>query len=122
MVLARCVDTEEAYKSIDWRILVMIFAMLAISRAMEATGALHIVVDAVMATVGRLPPLAVLAVVYALTSVMTEIISNNAIAVLITPVVIGIADQLGVDARPFIISSISPRPARRGGSSLSCWR
>lgn len=104
VILTRCIDPDEAYRAIEWRILVLIFGMLAVSRAMEATGAMHLVVDAVMALVGDLSPWIVLAVVYALTSIMTEIISNNAIAVLMTPIVIGIADSMGVDARPFLVA------------------
>lgn len=102
VILTRCIDPDEAYRSIDWRILVMIFGMLAVSRTMETTGAMAWMVDGIMAVVGHLSPWVVLAVVYALTSLFTEMVSNNAIAVLITPIVIGIADQLGVDARPFV--------------------
>lgn len=104
VILSRCIDPDEAYRSIEWRILVLIFGMLAVSRTMESTGAMELVVDGVLALVGDLSPWLVLAVVYALTSIMTEIISNNAIAVLLTPIVIGIADQLGVDARPFVVA------------------
>lgn len=104
VILTRCIDPEEAYRSIDWRILVLIFGMLAVSRTMETTGAMAWMVDVIMAAVGHLSPWMILAVVYALTSLLTEMISNNAIAVLITPVVIGIAEQLGVDARPFVVA------------------
>jgi di/tricarboxylate transporter len=103
VILTRCIDPDEAYRSVDWRILVMIFGMLAVSRSMETTGAMKLIVDAIMPVVRDLPPIGVLAVVYALTSLMTELISNNAIAVLITPIVIGIAQQMGLDPRPFLV-------------------
>ncbi|WP_404381121.1 SLC13 family permease [Caenispirillum salinarum] len=103
VILTRCIDPEEAYRSVDWRILVMIFGMLAVSRSMETTGAMKLIVDAIMPVVDGLPPIGVLAVIYALTSLMTELISNNAIAVLITPIVIGIAEQMGLDPRPFLV-------------------
>ncbi|GAA0588444.1 SLC13 family permease [Caenispirillum bisanense] len=104
VILTRCIDPEEAYRSIDWRILVLIFGMLAVSRAMESTGAMAWIVDGVMAAIGGLPPWVILACIYALTSLLTELISNNAIAVLITPIVIGIAEQMGVDPRPFVVA------------------
>jgi len=104
VVLTRCIDTDEAWRAVDWRILVMIFGMIAVSRAMQGTGAMQMVVDAVIGLVDGLPPVVILAVVYALTSVMTEMISNNAIAVLITPIVIGVAAQMGLEPRPFVVA------------------
>lgn len=104
VILTRCIDPDEAYRSIDWRILVLIFGMLAVSRAMDSTGAMAWIVDGVMAAVGGLPPWVILACIYALTSLLTEMISNNAIAVLITPIVIGVAEQMGVDPRPFVVA------------------
>ncbi len=104
VILTRCIDPDEAYRSIDWRILVLIFGMLAVSRAMDSTGAMAWIVDGVMAALGGLPPWVILACIYALTSLLTEMISNNAIAVLITPIVIGVAEQMGVDPRPFVVA------------------
>ncbi|MBB4285954.1 SLC13 family permease [Roseospira goensis] len=104
VIVTGCIESDEAYRAVDWRILVMIFGMLAVSRAMETTGAMHLIVDAVLLVIAGLPPLVILAVVYALTSLMTEMISNNAVAVLLTPIVIGIAAQLGLDPRPFVVA------------------
>jgi len=104
VIVTGCIDSDEAWRTVDWRILIMIFGMLAVSRAMENTGAMAMIVDAVLTLIQGLPPIVVLAVIYALTSLMTEMISNNAIAVLITPVVIGIADQMGIDPRPLVVT------------------
>jgi len=105
VVLAtRCVDAEEAFAAVDWRILVLILAMLAIGRALEATGAVAMIVDALVPLLAVLPVIAVLAVVYALTSALTEMVTNNAVAVVITPVVIALAVELGVDPRPFVVT------------------
>jgi di/tricarboxylate transporter len=51
-----------------------------------------------------LPPFALIFVVYGLSSFLTEIVSNNAVAVILTPIVISLAAQLGVDARPFVVA------------------
>ncbi|WP_366658416.1 SLC13 family permease [Fodinicurvata sp. EGI_FJ10296] len=104
VLVTRAIDNEEAYRSVDWRILVIIFGMLAFSRALDKTGAMAIIVDGALTVVRDLPPIAILATIYIVTSFMTELISNNAVAVLMTPIAIGLADQLGVDARPFVVT------------------
>jgi di/tricarboxylate transporter len=82
----------------------LIFGMLALGIAMEKTGAAALIVNTLAALVGGLGPLAVLAAVYLITSVLTEIISNNAAAILLTPIAIGLAEQLGVDPRAFVVA------------------
>ncbi|QLH39659.1 MAG: sodium-coupled transporter [Defluviicoccus sp.] len=99
-----CLDAEEAYKAIHWPILMLIFAMLALGGAMESTGAGAVIVAYITGLVGSLGPVAVLSIVYALTSLLTEFMSNNAAAILITPIAIGLAQQMGVDPRPFAIA------------------
>lgn len=104
VMLTRCVDPEEAFEAIDWRILFLIFGMLGLSMGMEQTGTARVIVEAVVGAVGGIGPLAILAAVYVLTSTLTEMISNNAVAVLIGPIVIALAQQLGFDPRPFIMA------------------
>ncbi|RAP41817.1 dATP pyrophosphohydrolase [Rhodovulum viride] len=104
VMLTRCVDPEEAFSAIDWRILFLIFGMLGLSQGMEETGTAKLIVDWVVGLMGGFGPLAILAAVYVLTSALTEMISNNAVAVLVGPIVIGLATQLGVDPRPFIMA------------------
>lgn len=104
VMITRCVDPEEAFDAIDWRILFLIFGMLGLSMGMEQTGTARVIVETVVGAVGGIGPLAILAAVYVLTSVLTEMISNNAVAVLIGPIVIALALELGFDPRPFIIA------------------
>jgi di/tricarboxylate transporter len=104
VVLTRCIEMEETYQSLDGRILILIFAMLAISKAMEDTGAVALIIDAAMPLLTGLPPLLMLAAVYSLTSAMTEAVTNNGVAVIFTPVVIGLAVSLGYDPRPFAVA------------------
>ncbi|PCC99079.1 SLC13 family permease [Halopseudomonas pelagia] len=99
-----CLDTEDAYKAIDWRILTIIFGMLAISIAMNKVGLVDTVVAQVMSLSPLLGPLFMLSFIYLLTSILTEVVSNNAVAVLLTPIAIGVAQQLGADPRPFVIA------------------
>lgn len=99
-----CLDHQEAYKSIQWEILMLIFGMLAVGKALETTGAAAFLVDGIAGQIGHLPPLVTLAAIYLITSTLTEFVSNNATAILMTPIAIGLAASLGVDARPFVVA------------------
>lgn len=104
VVATGCLDTEDAYKAIDWRILTLIFGMLAISIAMNKVGLVDTVVSHVVTLSPLLGPLFMLSFIYLLTSILTEVVSNNAVAVLVTPIAIGVAQQLGADPRPFVVA------------------
>ena len=98
-----CIDADEAVGAIDGRLLVLIVSMLVLGVALERSGALTLLVDAVAPPLGNAPPLLALAIVYVLTSILTELVTNNAVAVLMTPIAAGIAVQLGLDPRPFVV-------------------
>ncbi len=110
MILFRCVTAHQAYEAVQWNIVFLIFGMLALGLAMDQSGAAKLLVDGIMSVFGGFSPFVVLAVVYLLSSILTELISNNAVAALLTPIVIGIAKNLeyagevGVDPRPFIVA------------------
>jgi len=104
VVMTGCVTGENAYRTIDWRILLLIFGMLGIGTAMENTGAAKLMVDYVVNHIEAFGPLFLLAAVYLLTSILTETITNNAVAILLTPIVIGLATTLGYDPRPFVVA------------------
>ena len=81
----------------------MIFGMLAISIAMSTSGLAAMLATQLVVLGDGLSPWLMLSLVILLTSIATEFVSNNAIAVLFTPIVIGVAEQLGVDPRPFVV-------------------
>ena len=99
----RCIDSDEAFAAVDWQIIVMIFAMLAVGRALESTGAVLLVVQVAEPWMRDIPLAAQLFAVYFLGSVLTEIVTNNAVGVVVTPVAIALAQSLGHDPRPFVI-------------------
>lgn len=103
VVLTGCLRADEAYKSIEWPILVLIFGMLAMSIAMRDSGLDKLLAGGLVHVGGDLPPWMMLSLIILITSIATEFISNNAVAVLFTPIVIGIAEHLGVDPRPFVV-------------------
>lgn len=104
VVATGCLDHKEAYKSIQWDILMLIFGMLALGIAMDKTGAAELIVNSLVALTGGLGPIYILAALYLITSILTEIISNTAAAILLTPIAIGLAEQFGIDARPFVVA------------------
>lgn len=101
VVLLGCIKNADAYKALHGEVLLLIYAMLAISLAMEKTGALRAVVDGIMLFVEGAHPLVVISALYLLTAVITEIFSNNAAAVMLTPIAIGLANQMGLDPKAF---------------------
>lgn len=104
ILLLRCIDSDEAWGSIDGAILVLIFAMLIIGAGMQKTGAIDLIVSAVAPMLTNAPPIVTLIAIYMLTSMMTEMITNNAVAVVVTPIVIGLAVQIGIDPRPLVVA------------------
>lgn len=104
ILITRCVDAEEAFSFVDGRLMAMIFAMLAVGEALEHTGTVALIVDTVAPYLQGLPPFATLLAVYFLGLVLTEVLSNNAVAVLLTPIAIALAQSLGHDPRPYVVA------------------
>lgn len=104
VLVTRCIDADEAFSFVEGRLLALIFSMLAVGAALEASGAVELIVKAVAPGLMILPPFLIIWAVYLLTSVLTELVSNNAVAVVVTPIAIGLASALGFDPRPFVIA------------------
>lgn len=105
LILAtRCIDSEEAWQSIDGNVLILIFAMLAVGAGLDQAGSVSLLIGSVSPWLAGLSPLALLFVVYLCSSLLTEAISNNAVAVIMTPIAIGLGSDLGVDPRPLVIA------------------
>lgn len=103
MVLFGCLTMQEAYESVDWQVIFLLAGVIPLGLALERTGAARLLADGTVATLGGFGPVAVLSVFYLLTSFLTELMSNNATAVLLTPVAAATAQSLGVDPRPFLV-------------------
>ena len=104
VLITRCVDAEEAWRSIDGSVLVLIFAMLGIGGALEKMGTIDLIVGAISPWLATLSPLGVLLILYFLTSALTETVTNSAVAVIMTPVAIGLAQSTSQDPRALIIA------------------
>lgn len=104
VIVGGCLDADEAYASLRWPMLMLIFGSLALGKAMESSGAAQLVVDGVMQLIAGLSPFVILSITYLLTMILTEFLSNNATAILLTPIAIGLAHGLGLDPRPFVVA------------------
>jgi len=109
MCLTGCIKPKDAYESIEWNLLFVIFGMLALGVAMQQSGAAAWLAQNVVAGVdhvvtGPQKPLVMLACVYLVTMILTELLSNNAVAALMVPIALSIAATAGLEARPFIIA------------------
>ena len=104
VLITRCIDADEAFSFIEGRLLALIFAMLAVGAALEASGAVRLIVDWIAPALMLLPGVLVIWAIYLLTSLLTELVSNNAVAVVVTPIAIGLADAMGIDARPLVVA------------------
>ncbi len=107
--LTRCLKSSEAYASIEWNILFLIYGMLAMGLAMEQSGAATWIASGVVEGVREFVPdayksIAMLACIYLVTTILTEVLSNNAIAALMAPIALSMATELGVDPRPFVVA------------------
>ena len=104
VLLLRAIDADEAFSFVDGRLLTLIFAMLAVGAALQASGAVELIVNMLVPLLSQMPPILMIWMLYLITSVLTELISNNAVAVVITPIVIALAQALGVDPRPLVVA------------------
>jgi di/tricarboxylate transporter len=104
LLVSGTVEPDEAYSTVNASLLVLILAMLVVGEALDRSGAVTMIVDSISPTLALMPPLAVLFVLYFLTQILTELLSNNAIAVVVTPVAMALAASLGLDPRPFVVA------------------
>ncbi|ASP22833.1 putative transporter [Antarctobacter heliothermus] len=104
VLLTRCIDADEAFSFVEGQLLALIFAMLAIGAALQASGAVELIVGGVAPLMTGLPAPLVIWAVYLMTSLLTETVSNNAVAVVVTPIAISLATAIGVDPRPLVVA------------------
>ena len=104
MVLTGCLQLRSAYRAIDSRVLLIIIATIALSAALEKSGASEFYAHAFLNLFKGASPALVLGGVILLTSISTHVLSNNATAILLLPIAISAAQGLGVDPKPFIIA------------------
>jgi len=104
LVLLRVLSVEAAYRGISWTTVVLVAGMIPLSTAMTQTGAAGVIADALVAVVRPLGPTALLAGLFLVTAVFGQLISNMATALIVIPIALAAAADLGVDVRPVLMS------------------
>jgi di/tricarboxylate transporter len=104
MTLSGCLEADEVYDAVDWRIIILLAGLLPLGIAMSQSGAAEFIVANTLGMVSSFGPLVVLAVLYLMALLLTEFMSNAAAAVILTPIGMSTAHLLGVSATPFLIA------------------
>jgi di/tricarboxylate transporter len=104
MALTGCFNFEEVYEAIDWRVIVLLGAILPLGIALDKSGLAQSIVNAGMTVVGDHGPLAALLMVYLLTALLTELMGHNPSVVLMAPIAISIAHALHANPVPFVVT------------------
>ncbi len=104
MIATRCLSTSAARESINWQTLIAIAASFGLGKALDKSGAAEVIAGFVVKYAGTMGPIAVLATIYLVTMIFTELLSNNAAAVLMFPFGLAVAHQMGISPRPFCVA------------------
>lgn len=104
LVVTGMISVDNAYKGLRPDILLLIAGMVVVGLSMEVTGLAALATDALVGWLRQLGPLYALALIYGATLLLTEILSNAAVAVLLTPIAVALAESLGVSPRPFLVA------------------
>ena len=108
LLIVGALTPRETYHSIEWPVLFFIAAFVPVGDAMLNTGAADYLAELMLAPIGAVPvaiaPWVAVSALYLATSLMTEVVSNNATAIIVTPIAIGMAHELGVDPRPLVFA------------------
>ena len=104
LILMRVITADEAYGGLRPQILILIAGMVVIGIAMEQSGLATAATGALVGSLHNFSPLMALIVLYGLTMILTELLSNATVAVLVTPIAVALAESLGVSPRPFLVA------------------
>lgn len=103
-LFTRCIEPKEAYEAIEWRVIFMIMGMLGLGLGLEKTGLAKTLADLLVGAVDSYPPVVLIAVLYLFAAILTEVISNQAVAALLTPIAITVGLNMGLDPRALVIA------------------
>jgi di/tricarboxylate transporter len=104
MVLLRVLTVEQAYRAVNWTTVILVGAMLPLSTAMQNTGAADLMATTLIHLIGNAGPYALLAGLFVLTAILGQLISNTATALIMIPIAMAAATEIGVSPRPVLMS------------------
>jgi len=104
LILVGCITLEEAYDAIDWKVVFLLGGIISLGTALEKTGAAMYLSGKMIRLLGDLGPAVIVSVLYLMTSILTELMSNNATAILLAPIAIASANAMAVNPTPFLMA------------------
>jgi di/tricarboxylate transporter len=104
MVATRCLTREQAYRAVEWPVIILLASLIPLGIALEKHGIASGAAALVLHGIGDYGPLAVLAAIYLTTAILTEFMSNNAAAILLAPIAISTAQAMGIDPMPLLVA------------------
>ena len=108
LLLLKVITPNEAYQAIHWQVIILIAALIPLGTVIQSTGTADYIGDSISNFVSgyerKVQPYILLAIIYGVTMILTEMSSNTATAIIMTPVVLSVSSLMGFDARPFIFA------------------
>jgi len=104
MLLTNCINADKAYRSVDWKVIFLLAGAMSFGIALKKTGLADLIAHQMISMGGDYGPIVLLSVLYLVTTILTEMISNNATVVLLAPIVIAMAESLGISSKPFLMA------------------
>ena len=106
MLVTGCLNVRQATRAIDRRIILLVGSAIAMSGALGATGGAQLIADTTVGLMSGASPAFIMSIIFIVVAVLTNVLSNNATAVLFTPIAISTAQSLGADPLPFVVAVI----------------
>jgi di/tricarboxylate transporter len=104
MVLAGLVPLREMYDTVDWPVIVLLGAMIPVGRALQMTGTTDLIASGLVGAAAGFPPALILAIILVVTMTLSDVINNAATAVVMAPIAVTVATQLGVNPDAFLMA------------------
>ena len=104
MILTKCLNAEDLQSAISWDVIFLLAGIIPLGIAMEKSGAAKLVADSIVSASGFLSPIMILGLFYLITTLLTTVISNNASVILLIPVALSVADNLGLNSMAFVLA------------------
>jgi len=108
LMMFRIISPNEAYQSVHWQVIIMIAALIPFGTVIQSSGTAEWIGDSIVSLIRKVPednqPIILLGLIYLITMFLTEMSSNAATAIIMTPIVMAVTSQMNVDARPYIFA------------------